>query len=447
MIDLQNSDSDALLVNAAEAGARPTRVRFRVLAVACLLAVITYIHRVGFATASAELRESLGLTDRHLGWLMAAFMIAYGVFEMPWGILSDRLGVRKILAAVIVGGSALTAALVLVVLLPQQVAWIVAFLLIVRFAFGAFQAGTFPAISRMMADWMPANERGGAQGMLWMSSRVGGALAPSLLVWLIALVGDWKSPVMLAASLGFVWCVFFWHWFHNRPEEMPQVNEQERVLIVSGRTTRGHHGHAEVPWSRMIGSRSVLSLCAMYGLLGYSGNFFLTLLPTYLRNHRHFDSQTSSLLTSLPFACGVAACLAGGALSDVIIRHWGPRWGRRAVGVIGMSLAAVSILSTAWAQTVPVLGILLCLTFIGNDLSMGPAWAAAADIGGDHTGVLSGAMNMMASLTAAAGALVTGYLFESGYFVLPFVIFSTSYALAALSWLGVDVTRTLRSEL
>ena len=83
------------------------------------------------------------------------------------------------------------------------------------------------------------------------------------------------------------------------------------------------------------------------------------------------------------------------------------------------------------------------MTFVGNDLAMGPAWAAAADIGGRHTGVLSGAMNMMASLTAAVGAKLTGHLFDSGYLVLPFVIFSCSYLLGALCWLGVDVTQTL----
>ena len=64
---------------------RPTVVRYQVLAAACVLAVITYIHRVGFAAASPELRRSMGLTDAHIGWLMAAFMVGYGLFEMPWG--------------------------------------------------------------------------------------------------------------------------------------------------------------------------------------------------------------------------------------------------------------------------------------------------------------------------------------------------------------------------
>jgi MFS family permease len=223
---------------------------------------------------------------------------------------------------------------------------------------------------------------------------------------------------------------------------MPGVNKNELAIITSGRALKPAVGHSEVPWKSMFTSRSVLALCAMYGFLGYSGNFFLTLLPTYLKNHRNFDSQTAGLLTSLPFAFGVSACLAGGALSDMFIRRWGARWGRRSIGAFGLALGALGIISSTWATDVWTLGFLLCLTFVGNDLAMGPAWAAAADIGGRHTGVLSGAMNMMASLTAALAAILTGRLFDWGYLVLPFVIFACSYLLGAMCWLGVDVTKT-----
>jgi MFS transporter, ACS family, glucarate transporter len=426
---------------------RPTWVRYQVLAAACSLAVITYIHRVGFATASAEFKTSLGLNDKHLGDLMAAFMVGYGLFEMPWGFLSDRFGVRTILAAIILGGSALTASLALVGLVPVSVAVVVAFLMLLRFSFGAFQAGTFPALSRMMADWMPTTERGKAQGAIWMSSRLGGFLAPLVLVWLISTFGDWRMPLVIVACVGAGWCFWFWPWFRNDPSNMPQVNQAERKLIEAGPLGRAKpQSHGAVPWGRMLRMRAVWALWLMYGYLGFSGNFYLTMLPTYLRNHRHLSSFTTGLLTALPFGLGVVACLLGGSLSDVVIRRWGKGWGRRVVGAAGLAGAGAAIVAVPWVDGVVPLGLLLVLAFFGNDLAMAPAWAAAADIGERHTGTLAGAMNMTASFMAAIEAKTVGYLFDNHNVVLPFILLAASYALGTLCWLGVDVRQTLGDE-
>jgi ACS family glucarate transporter-like MFS transporter len=443
MGDNQLDDLDLATTAVDEPPARPTWVRYQVLAWACSLAVITYIHRVGFATASAEFKAPLGLSDQHLSYMMAAFMIGYGLLEIPWGFLGDRFGVRSILAAIVLGGSTLTACLAFVVFLPRNVVVVVAFLVLLRFLFGAFQAGTFPSISRMTADWLPTTERGSAQGTIWMSSRLGGALAPLILVSLFAAMGNWQTPLVLVALLGIAWCAGFWPWFRNLPEEMTQVNRAERKLIEAGRATRAGTSHGDVPWARMLRSRSVWSLCLMYGFLGFSGNFYLTLLPTYLKNHRHLSSEISAWLTSLPFAFGVIACLVGGTLSDVIIRHWGKRWGRRLVGAAGLTVAGLAVLAVPWVENVAALGFLLTLAFFGNDLAMAPAWAAAADIGERHTGTLAGTMNMIASFMAAIQALVIGRLFDSHDLVMPFVVLAVSYALGTLAWIGVDARQTL----
>ncbi len=425
---------------------RPTRVRYQVLATACSLAIVTYLHRVGFATAWAEFKVPLGLSEDDLGNVMAAFMIGYGLFEMPWGALGDRFGVRHTIAAIVLGGSSLTVMLVLVALLPPRVLVIVGFLVVVRFLFGAFQAGTFPSIARMMADWMPSTERGSAQGAIWMSSRMGGAIAPLLLAGLFGYLGDWKLPVVLVGLLGIVWCALFWPWFRNRPEEMPSINEAERKLIVLGRASGGGHGHGAIPWGLFARSKSVWSLCLMYGFLGFSGNFYLTLLPTYLKHHRGLESGPTAWLTSLPFAFGVLACLAGGSLSDAIIRRWGKALSRRIVGVSGLALAATAIVLVPWAEDTVTLGFLLTLAFFGNDLAMAPAWAAAADIGGRYTGVLSGTMNMMASFMAALEARWLGGLLKQHDLVLPFFLLAGSYVLGTLAWIGVDIRKTLAGK-
>jgi hypothetical protein len=224
---------------------------------------------------------------------------------------------------------------------------------------------------------------------------------------------------------------------------MRQVSAGELKLIQAGRIAGAAHGHGPVPWARMLKSRSAWALYAMYGFLGFSGNFYIVLLPTYLKNHRHLDTTVSGWLTSLPFALGVVACLAGGSLSDAIIRRWGKGWGRRLVGMAGLALAGLAILFVPQVDDTRTLGLLLTLAFFGNDLAMAPAWAAAADIGERHTGVLSGAMNMAASLMAAIQSFWIGQLLKGGNVVLPFILLAGSYALGALAWLGVDVRKTL----
>src|SRR4029077_8530649 len=102
----------------------------------------------------------------------------YGCFQVPGGLLGDRLGGRHVLTILVPVWSVLTGAVALAVLLPPVVGLPFAFLLVLRFLFGMFQAGGFPTLGRVIADWMPVTERGFAQGSIWMFSRWGGALIP-----------------------------------------------------------------------------------------------------------------------------------------------------------------------------------------------------------------------------------------------------------------------------
>lgn len=424
--------------------ARPTRRRYLVLGAACALAVVTYIHRAGFQSISTDLLADLRMDERDLSAMTVAFMIAYGLFEIPWGRLGDRFGSRRLLAAVVLGGSLMTAAVALAAFLPRARSVELAFLLSLRFLFGMFQAGTFPLLSRALADWMPSTERGLAQGVLWMSTRLGGTLAPLVMGGLLLLVGNWRYPLAIGAALGLVWCLAVLPWFRDRPEQSPRVNEAERRLIASGRAARGPASHHGAPWGAMLRSSNVWALWMMYGFLGYSGNFFLFQNANYLEKSRLFDKSTTMWLTMVPFAFGVLACVTGGALSDVIMRRVRDRrLGRRVVGASGLTLAGSMALLVPHVGSPVALGVIFGLLFLGNDLSMGPAWAAASDIGERHAGTLAGGMNMVASLMAALGAYVAGQLQHGGQLTLLFVVISAAYFLGALCWLRVDVTETL----
>jgi sugar phosphate permease len=428
----------------AATGGHDARVRYRVLVAACGLAVLAYLHRVGFATAAPELKAHTGLTDRDLSYLMAVFMVTYGLVEVPLGRLGDRLGVRHLLVVLVLGWSLLTGLVAAVLWLPAGSVWPLAYLLVLRALFGGFQGGMFPSTSRMLADWMPVDERGLAQGALWTSSRFGGALAPLVVVWLFRALGTGPAAFWSLAALGLVWCAAFWPWFRNTPEEMPGVNAAELRRIAAGRKGKAGPGHGTVPWAAMLGSRSVWCLCLTYGAIGVTGNFFLTMLPTYLRYHRGLDARTAGWVSAVPLACGVVGCVLGGHLSDEIIRRTkSRRWGRRAVGVCGLLIASAALASTLLARDPVWLAVLLALAFFGNDLSMAPAWAACADIGERHAGTLGGTMNMFGSFSGALGAVIVGHLLEGRQPVALFLVLASSYVLGALLWMGVDVTRTL----
>src|SRR5262245_59221765 len=81
---------------------KPTRVRDLVLAAACALAVLTYVQRQAFVAGMSYIQRDLRLDDREIGILLAAWLAAYGVFQLPGGLLGDRLGARQLLTALVV---------------------------------------------------------------------------------------------------------------------------------------------------------------------------------------------------------------------------------------------------------------------------------------------------------------------------------------------------------
>jgi sugar phosphate permease len=396
------------------------------------------------------MKSDLCWSSQDIGFLMTAFLLAYGAFEVPGGLLADRFGVRHLLTILVLGWSLMTGATTAVELFPGlPLAFLVIWLL--RFFFGMFQAGGFPALSRMMTDWMTRQERASAQGLIWMSSRSGGALVPLLLGALFPLVG-WKSALWIVTGVGILWCVLFWPWFRNRPEEMSTVNALEREIILSGRAPMSH---AHLAWSTLFRSRNVWGLCLMYGFGGFAATFFITMLPDYLQNHRGLTAKETRWLTSLPLACGIVACAVGGYLSDWFILRTGNRkWGRRLNGAVGLSLAGVALFSTIWIHNVYGLGFLLCFTFFCNDINMGPAWAACADIGERYAGTVGGAMNMIGNLAAALMTTVSGKLLvlkdpiSLGAFHIKgedllFMILGLFFVISAFCWFLVDVTQPL----
>ena len=329
---------------------KPTRVRYGVLGFACVLSVITYLDRVCFGTVATNIQSEFGLSETQKGWLFTAFAFAYAVFEVPSGWMGDRNGARRTLIRIVLWWSIFTALTGSIYPTPGS---LVAFglLLAVRFLFGVGEAGAYPNIARAFHNWFPFNERGSAQGALWMAGRFACGITAFLVYALMfetvsadgVQVTHWRHIFYIFGALGLIWCVAWWWWYRDQPTEKAGVNAAEIALIHGGED----HVRTKlvVPWRKLLTSVNLWLLCAMYFCSSYGWYLFITYWPGYLsgelkinRGDEKWTSQfwIAGLMAGLPLLVGAVGCLIGGLLTDMYIRRTGNRkWGRRLFGVIG----------------------------------------------------------------------------------------------------------------
>src|SRR2546427_2030005 len=154
-----------------------------VLVLLCLMYGITYIDRVNVSTAASAFQRELLLNNTQVGLVFSAFAYPYLFFQIIGGWVSDRFGARLTLTV-----SALIWATA--TLLTGFVGSLAA-MLFARVMLGFGEGATFPTATRAMSDWTVEGKRGFAQGITHSSARVGNALTPPLVAWLIALV-TWR---------------------------------------------------------------------------------------------------------------------------------------------------------------------------------------------------------------------------------------------------------------
>ncbi|MFZ9791522.1 MAG: MFS transporter, partial [Gemmataceae bacterium] len=150
-----------------------SKVRYSILGLLAFLAMISYLDRQAFPTAQKQIQESLGFTDvSQLALAIAAFNLAYALFEVPTGYLGDVFGPKKTLTRIVLWWSAFTAITGLAGLSFQGMTFGFWMLVTIRFLFGIGEAGAYPNITRALHNWLPLSERGMAQGIIWTSARI-----------------------------------------------------------------------------------------------------------------------------------------------------------------------------------------------------------------------------------------------------------------------------------
>ena len=406
--------------------------RYQVVLIFVVFAIITYLDRNSMSSLSKGIAAELHLSKTQLGFIFSAFSLAYGLFEIPTGLMVDKIGPKKTLFRIVIWWSVFT--------LLTGLATGFYFLLIVRFLFGAGEAGAFPTVSVAISRWFPAAERGRIQSIVWMGSRMGGALAPILSIYLAGEYG-WRTVFYIFGSLGLVWASVWWIWFKDEPRDMKGISPEELQLIEENRSVKST-SHSLLPWKTVLKNGNLWALMGMYHFLLYGAYFYMSWMPEYLEKGRGIAKEDLGWMTSLPFIVGMVGCLVGGFASDYLAKQKGLKFGRRYVGMFGLVMAGICMLIGSFIRDMNIAIIFLALGLAFKDFTLPVSWAVATDIGGKHAGAISGTMGMAGQLGSAIMASAFGFILqETGSYELPVRIIGCLVILGGFLWLRIDASK------
>ena len=400
-----------------------------------VLAVITFLDRIAIASAGPRIRQDLQIPPELWGWVLGAFVLSYGLFEIPTGAMGDRSGQRSVLTRIVIWWSVFTS-LTGAAAGPRQ-------LIVTRFLFGAGEAGAYPNISGVLARWFPVTERARTQGYIWAASRFGGALAPLLVVPLQTRLG-WRAVFVLFGAAGLVWAVAWRTWYHDDPATQPGIHEAELAEIGAGSAPPSH---AAVPWAALLRSRQLWLIFVMYWCYAWGSWFYFGWFPVYLVNGAGFTEQQMGVFAALPFLLGAAGATAGGHLSDRLVKSFGLKTGRRLVACASLAVSASLLAAMALTRNHTAIVILSSLGFGIADLMLPVAWAVCLDIGRDHAGVVTGVMNTAGQFGGFVCSVLFGYVVQAtNNYNAPVWVVAAMVMAGAILFSRIDPTRRLLGE-
>ncbi|HUG66824.1 MAG TPA: MFS transporter [Pirellulaceae bacterium] len=432
-------------------------MRWLIVLATFLLSVLLYVDRVCISVAKDAVSNDLRLSETQMGWVFSAFALGYALLQTPSGWLADRLGPRRVLALIVTAWSVFTG-------LTAAAGGFVS-LLVIRFLFGAGEAGAFPAVARAVYSWIPMNERGLVQGVNFSGSRIGAALTLPLISLFITGLG-WRTTFVVLMLIGFGWAVLWFLMFRDDPTQAGWLGNAERDYILQNRQQqspidfpledRSESNNIGInnsvrPNSRfaavLFRSPTMLALCMQYFASNFVFFFALTWFFPQLKERYELTGLQASLFAAAPLFCGAVGNWVSGWWVDRLFRSGQWVRSRRLPAMTGFLLAGIGIIGSAHAGGPLSASIWFSLCIFGADMTLSPSWSTCVDVGKHRAGVVSGTMNMAGNMGSFLTSLAFPYLLAWTSSPRPFFYIAGALNLSAIAlWLLINPSRPLENS-
>lgn len=408
-----------------------------ILVMLIFLGVVTFLDRINITVAGSAIMKDLNLTPDQWGWILSAFILSYGLMQIPMGAMGDKRGHRSTLALIVLWWSAFTA-------FTGMAGGFVS-LILIRFMFGIGEAGSSPCSTGVISRWFPKKEVGKAQGYIWAASRMGGALTPFIVLPVITYLG-WRAAFYILGAVGVIWSIVWYLFYRNQPKEMRGITQAEiDEAPVSQMETNS--AKVSIPWKSLLSSKQFWLILSMYFFYAFGSWFFFSWFPTFMELGRGFEKDQLTYAIAVPFVMSMIGNISGGYLTDKLSAKYGLKVGRKALGSSSLIISAVFMFLAAFIPGKMQVFIFLSLAFGIIDLMLPSAWALCIDLGKKYSGAVSGAMNTAGNLGGFVCSLIFGYVVSAtGNYNLPLYIIAGMLVISAIIFMFIDPTKQIIKE-
>lgn len=398
-------------------------VRWFIVSLAFIGIFINYVDRANLAVALPYMSDELNINPAAAGLILGAFFWTYAPFQIPFGWLADKLGSRLVFAASAVWWSVFT----MLTALSRGFTSLLA----LRLFLGIGEAGAFPSATKSVSRWFPQQERAFASGIYNSGARVGTALALPIVTVIIAYLG-WKASFIITGGIGVLWAIV-WFWFYRDPYDHPNVTEEEIRYIEAGGANTYDLPEEElkaegesIRWRDLFRYRTVWGITIGYSCISFIMYFFITWFPSYLVNSLGFSLLEMGIYGAIPGIAALIGQLAGGYVSDMLVKRGVSVTKARKSCIIGGTLFSTVIGLAAFVDSPMLALVLLSISFASVTFADGSIWALPADIspkGKNWSASIAGIQNSFSNLAGIASPAIIGFLVGmTGNFALGLIV-------------------------
>ncbi|MFM0690318.1 MFS transporter [Paraburkholderia strydomiana] len=422
--------------------------RWFVVALLFLAGVINYLDRSALSIAAPLIQKDLNFSHAQMGVVFSSFFVGYALFNFVGGVLSDKVGAKRVFGTAMGVWSLFCGATALATGIGS--------LIVLRVLFGMGEGPFSSSNSKMVNNWFPRKEVASAIGVISSGTPLGGALAGPV-VGFMAVQFGWRWAFVAIMLLGLLWLVFWVATTTEHPQQNSRVTSDEMQLILAGQADEHALAHSADGSKLGLGHflRKPIILATAFAFFSYNYVlfFFLSWFPTYLTEAHHLSLRDMSIATVIPWVLGSIGLAAGGFISDLILRLTGkPLLSRKIVLGTCLGAAAVCVALAGRVASTESAVALMSVSIFFLYVTGAVYWAVIQDtVPREHVGGVGGFVHLLANLAGVIGPAVTGFIVQAthGAYGSAFVLaggIAVLGAVCSLVWIREPRASTLAVE-